>query len=62
MVADEQSQVDVVVRRLAADVDLPLSALESEVRARFRAWEGAPVRDYVPIFVERELRKQLLGT
>lgn len=56
-VVDEQSQVEVVVKRLAPDVDLPLHALESEVRARFQAWEGAPVRDFVPIFVERELRK-----
>ena len=59
-VVDEQSQVEVVVKRLAPDVDLPLPALESEVRACFRAWAGVPVRDYVPIFVERELRQQLL--
>ncbi|MEA3078438.1 MAG: hypothetical protein QOF60_3346 [Actinomycetota bacterium] len=60
-VVDEQSQVEVVVKRLAPDVpDVPLEALESQVRDCFRAWDGVPVRDFVPIFVERQLRKQLL--
>jgi len=30
--------------------------LRSDVEARFNRYEGAPVQDFVAIFVERELR------
>jgi hypothetical protein len=59
-VVDEQSQVEVVLRRLAPDVpDVPLATLESRVRDCFRAWDGVPVRDFVPIFVERAIRASI---
>ena len=31
--------------------------LRSDVEARFNRYEGAPVQDFVAIFVERELRE-----
>jgi hypothetical protein len=49
-------QIDSVVRRLAATLDVPRSEIEGAVRAAFEGWNGARVRDFVPIFVERELR------
>jgi hypothetical protein len=52
-------QVAMVVRRLAPSVDLPVATIEQEVRLAFDQWDEARVRDFVPIFVERDLRGRL---
>lgn len=37
------------------------TALEARVRERFASLAGAPVQEFVPILVEREIRCELLG-
>jgi hypothetical protein len=37
--------------------DFSLDVIESGVREEFSRWSAVPVRDFVPIFVERALRK-----
>jgi hypothetical protein len=54
-------QIDMVVRQLATTIDLPPAAIELEVRRAFAAWNQATVRDYVPIFVERQVRTRLMA-
>jgi hypothetical protein len=54
-------QIAMVVRRLAPSLDLPTAAIEHEVRLAFDEWDEARVRDFVPIFVEREIRGRLLA-
>jgi hypothetical protein len=53
-----EDQIDSVVRRLTATLDVPPAIVEAEVRAAFEEWGDARVRDFVPIFVERELRER----
>jgi hypothetical protein len=53
-----KNQIESVTRRLASTFDLPADAIEPEVRAAFEEWDHARVRDFVPIFVERELRSR----
>jgi hypothetical protein len=52
-------QIAQVVRRLSAALDLPPTTIEHEVRVAFGGWEQATIRDFVPIFVEREVRRRL---
>jgi hypothetical protein len=33
--------------------------IESRVREEFARWSAVPVRDFIPIFVERALRRRL---
>ena len=54
-------QVAMVVRQLLPAVDLPPAAIELEVRRAFAEWTGARVREYVPIFVERQVRDRLMS-
>ena len=54
-------QIASVVRRLSGMTGLPADAVEPHVRQAFAQWDGATVRDFVPIFVERSLRNQLVG-
>lgn len=49
-------QIETVVRRLTSTLGVPREEIESAVRAAFDGWNDARVRDFVPIFVERELR------
>ncbi len=37
------------------------TVLEARVRTRFASFDGAPVREFVPILVEREIRTELLA-
>lgn len=36
--------------------------IETVVRADFARWSGAPIQDFVPIFVERKIRERLRRT
>ena len=50
--------------RLTADLvnrfrDVSPDVIECRVREEFDRWSGVPVRDFVPIFVERALRGKL---
>ena len=49
--------------RLTADLvnrfrDVSPDVIECRVREEFDRWSGVPVRDFVPIFVERALRER----
>ena len=55
-------QIAMVVRQLATSLRLPPTDVELEVRRAFADWDGARVRDFVPIFVEREVRGRLMAT
>ena len=55
----EEDQIKGIVRSLVEDVDLPADAVEEHVRATFREWHHARVRDFVPILVERAVRHRL---
>jgi hypothetical protein len=55
---------DLEVDRLSAELanrfhDVSPDVIEYGVRLEFGRWSGVPVRDFVPIFVERALRGKL---
>jgi hypothetical protein len=56
-----EEQMDGVLRRLALVLEIPISDLDEQVRSAFARWQSARVREFVPIFVERELRDRLSG-
>jgi hypothetical protein len=56
---------DLEIGRLSAELanryqDVSPEAIEDEARAEFIRWSAAPVQDFVPIFVERAMRRKLL--
>jgi hypothetical protein len=54
-------EINLVVTRLAErfhDPQVEL-ALQAPVRSQFAQFEGAPVQDFVPVFVERRVRTEL---
>ncbi|WP_431236078.1 three-helix bundle dimerization domain-containing protein (plasmid) [Mycolicibacterium psychrotolerans] len=57
---DERTQLDEIVERLSAAYPTMTAAAIAEVvtdlHARFR---GAPVREFIPLFVERDARHAL---
>jgi len=57
----EQDQIAAVVRRITRLLggSLEMDLVEGEVRAAFRSWEDASVRDFVPIFAERRALAEL---
>jgi hypothetical protein len=55
-------QIAMVVRQLTPTIDLPPAAIELEVRRAFATWNQARIRDYLPIFVAREVRGRLMRT
>lgn len=57
---DVEDQIAGVVRRLVAgSAAVDPSEIETEVRRCFADWADAPVREFVPIFVERMVRRRL---
>jgi hypothetical protein len=55
---------DLEVDRVSAELanrfqDVSPSVIELGVRSEFGRWSAVPVRDFVPIFVERALRGKL---
>ena len=59
--ASEKSSKSIDSRSALADAFQGTSRdeLESRVREEFTRWSAVPVRDFVPIFVERALRGRL---
>jgi hypothetical protein len=51
----EEDQIAAVVRRITQSLGGTVAndLVEGQVRACFRRWADAPVRDFVPIFAER---------
>lgn len=64
---DPERHIDGVVQRVQAAFrgDVPPSVVEARVRETFAAWGEVPIRDFLPILVEREvvlgLRRERLG-
>jgi hypothetical protein len=57
---DEQTQLDEVVERLCASYPTVAAATVAEVVGGLHAqFSGAPVREYIPLFVERDARRAL---
>ncbi|WP_432432617.1 three-helix bundle dimerization domain-containing protein [Cryobacterium breve] len=57
---DELIAIGKVVDRLAERFpDLPRTSIEHAVRAEHGAFEGRPVRDFVPVLVERGVKARL---
>jgi hypothetical protein len=51
-----------VVRRLHQQFpELPVEAIEQAVHGHYEQFDGRPVRDFVPILVERATQSQLSG-
>ena len=57
---DESKSVDKVIVDLRAKFPLvPGSVIEDIVRDKYGAFDGAPVRDYIPVMVRREAAESL---
>lgn len=54
---DPERRIESVVRRVhsALEGGVDKRAVEAEVRGAFAAWGEVKVRDFLPIFVEREV-------
>ena len=57
----EEDQIAAVVRRISRSLgnSVTTDLVEGQVRACFRRWADAPVRDFVPIFAERRALAEL---
>ena len=55
----EERHVQFVTERLAHQFDRSPDEVESRVRAAYGEWEGARVRAFVAIMVERTVRREL---
>jgi len=56
----EQTIIDQLVHRLAAMYPtIPPDTIAAVVQATYARFDGRPVRDYVPLFVERNARTEL---
>jgi hypothetical protein len=57
---DESKSINTVIASLEAQFPkLSRPAIEEIVDARYHQFDGAPVRDYIPVLVERGARDQL---
>lgn len=58
----EQSAIAQVIDRLSAQFpQIPGATVASVVHGAHSRFEGRPVRDYVPLFVERAAARELSG-
>jgi len=56
----EQTMVEEVERRLANHyADVPAERISAIVRGAYARFELSPIRDFVPLFVERRARAEL---
>lgn len=56
----EQQIIDQLTQRLAgAHSDIEPTRVAEVVRAQYARFEGLPIRDYVPLFVERNATAEL---
>ena len=59
---DDSARVQEIAKRLGAEfTDVEQERLQQLVASAFGAFSGAPVRDFVGVFVERTVRTQLRG-
>ena len=63
MTATIHKDVDVIVASLLERIATPidLDTLVAVVRADFRRYDSARIKDFVPALVERDIREQLLN-
>ncbi|MFJ9371255.1 three-helix bundle dimerization domain-containing protein [Nocardia sp. NPDC101769] len=60
---DEQQQIAALVQRLAAQFpNLGTETVENIVSEIHSGFDGRPVRDFVPLLVERDARRRLATT
>ena len=58
---DEAKTIDTVIAALELRFpQLPRPEIESVVGESYHQFDGAPVRDYIPVLVQRGAREQLL--
>ena len=58
----EQTAIEQLALRLAEKFDeVPPSTVEDVIRNQYAKFDGRPVRDYVPLFVERRVISELLA-
>jgi hypothetical protein len=56
----QQTVIEQLVERLAQTFPaVPPETIADAVRASYARFDGKPVRDYIPLFVERECRRRL---
>lgn len=59
----EQKALDQIAERLATRFpDVPADTIALAVQGRYAEFEGSPIRDFVPVLVERSVRADLSGT
>jgi hypothetical protein len=58
----EQTAIEQLLLRLAEKFDeVPPATVEDVIRSQYAKFDGRPVRDYVPLFVERRATSELLA-
>jgi hypothetical protein len=59
--ADHDREIALITARLAHELDEPQreTELRPAVESAFRRFDNAPIREFVPVFVERRLRADL---
>ena len=58
----EQAIIEQLAQRLASKfAEVPPRTVEDVVRAQYARFDGRPVRDFVPLFVERRATNELTG-
>lgn len=56
----EQTVIDEVVQRLTASYPgVPTDSIEATVAEVYARYDGRPLRDYIPLFVEKNARREL---
>lgn len=61
-VRSEDAQLEEVERRMVAEFgDLPAEQVVAAVRESRARFADSPVRDFVPLLVERQVRRHLTG-
>lgn len=59
-VKTEQLAMDKLAERLATQFpELPTEEITSRIRGQYHGFDGSPVRDFVPVLVERAVRSNL---
>ena len=56
------SEAEAIVRRLAETMSTPRVVIERIVAEELVRFQAAPVRNFVPILVERAVRRRLTGS
>jgi hypothetical protein len=58
----EQAALSRIADRMAAQFpELPAADIHLAIQGRYAQFEGSPIRDFVPVLVERSVRADLTG-